>query len=228
MQPSYRIFYSFYEDDAHIDGSEPVRVSSAELPAYLRRLRLHGDFLGIVDEDEQAFQILYEEFSGCCWGEIPDAERSGSHGRFYLPDELAALLADLPDRFTPRSIPGLNFERWYESFADSPYGREAEALFHQNSEGGELARAAEDLCESCQLGEWDGLCDDNLERLQRLLPAVPAAYSPVNLYRLQNALQWLDELVAENDTFDEECMDDLCDMLLERIVDYHNHRQPRH
>ena len=228
MQASYRIFYSFYHEDQHIDGESPLRVHSSELPAYLARLQLHGDFLGLIDEAENTFQIMYEEFSDHYWGEIPASDRLGSYGRFYRLDELQTQLANLPDTFLPEAFSGLVFEPWYESFAASPYGMEAEILYQQSSEGGDLARAAEDVCESCQLGEWDGLCDENLEHLQRRLPALPAAYTPVNLQRLTHALQWLEELVAENEAFDEQCMDDLCDMLLERVVDYHNHRQPRH
>ncbi|QMT41546.1 hypothetical protein [Neisseria shayeganii] len=228
MQPTYRIFYSFYEDDAHIDSESPLPVAAAELPAYLARLRLHGDFLGLVDEDEQTFQIMYEEFSGYYWGEVPDGAREGSHGRFYTEEELETLLADLPDRFCPKHFDGLVFERWYDDFRHSPYGIEAETLYQQSNEGGELVRIAEDLCESCQLGEWDGLCDEGLARLQRELPAMPAAYTPVNLQRLVRALNWLDDLVENNDLFDENCLDDWCDMVLARIVDYHNHRQPRH
>ena len=91
-----------------------------------------------------------------------------------------------------------------------------------------MVRTAEDICESCRLGAWDNLCDDGLALLQSELPASPAAYTEINYQRLCRSLDWLEDLVAENGAFDEDSMDDLCDMLLERIVDLDNYRQPRH
>lgn len=228
MPQTYRIYYAFYEDDAYVDSEDPVSAAADELPVYLARLRLNGDFLGMIDEDGNAFQVMYEEFSGYYWGEIPDWQREGAYGRFYNREELAALFADLPARFSRQTIRGLNFERRHENFSDSLYGIEAEALYHQSNEGGEMARIAEDLCESCLLGEWDDLCDEGLAHLQRTLPALPEAYTPVNLQRLINGLNWLDDLVENNDVFSDQCLDAWCDMVLSRIVDYHNHSQPRH
>ena len=228
MYHTYQIFYSFYADDAHIDGSSPITVSVSELPEYFSRLQLHEDFLGIIDRNDQIFQILLEEFSGYYWGEIPDTGRSGSHGRFYTAAELHALLGNLPETFKPKNFVGMEFQPWQEHFEDTAYGKEAQRLYQSSSDTGEMVRVAEDLCESCRLGAWDGLCDDGLALLQRELTGSPAAFTTINYQRLCRGLDWLDNLVAENNSFDENSMDDLCDMLLERIVDLDNYRQPRH
>ncbi|MDU1347232.1 MAG: hypothetical protein E7I45_11260, partial [Eikenella corrodens] len=87
MNRTYQIFYSFYTDDAHIDGGSPITVSAAELPQYFSRLQQHHDFLGIIDRHDNTFQILLEEFSGFYWGEIPDPVKVGAHGRFYSAEE---------------------------------------------------------------------------------------------------------------------------------------------
>ena len=96
MNRTYQIFYSFYTDDAHIDGSSPITVSAAELPQYFSRLQQHHDFLGIIDRHDNTFQILLEEFSGFYWGEIPDPVKAGAHGRFYSAEEMLELLGNLP------------------------------------------------------------------------------------------------------------------------------------
>lgn len=92
MNRTYQIFYSFYTDDAHIDGSSPITVSAAELPQYFSRLQQHHDFLGIIDRHDNTYQILLEEFSGFYWGEIPDPVKAGAHGRFYSAEEMLELL----------------------------------------------------------------------------------------------------------------------------------------
>ena len=228
MNRTYQIFYSFYTDDAHIDGGSPVTVSATELPQYFRRLQQHHDFLGIIDRHDNTFQILLEEFSGFYWGEIPDPVKVGAHGRFYSAEELLELLENLPAEFVPQNFEGLSFEPWHEYFEDTTYGKEAQLLFESSGDTGEMVRTAEDICESCRLGAWDDLCNDGLALLQSDLPASPAAYTEINYQRLCRSLDWLEDLVAENGAFDEDSMDDLCDMLLERIVDLDNYRQPRH
>ncbi|OAM29191.1 MULTISPECIES: hypothetical protein [Eikenella] len=228
MKRNCQIFYSFYTDDSHVDGNRPITIATDELPAYFHRLQLHPDFLGIIDRHDNTFQIVLEEFSGYYWAEIPDPVKSGYYGRFYTADELLALLERLPDEFVPQNFPGLSFQPWQEYFEDTPYGKEAQRLFESSGDTGEMVRVAEDICESCRLGAWDALCDDGLALLQRELTASPAAFTDINYQRLCRSLDWLEDLVAENASFDEDSMDDLCDMLLERIVDLDNYRQPRH
>lgn len=228
MNIAHPIFYSFHEAEEHIGQNRPLRLPREQWTGYLKRLHAHGDFVGFIDPQGAVFQIFYEGFSGCYWCELAAPEHNGSYGAFQTPVQARRLLESLPDAFTPETLPELSFEPWYEHFDDTPYGREADSLYHQSCESGELVRAAEDVCESCVSGDWDKMCDDHLLLLQRVLLAVPEAYTPVNFLRLQNALQWLDELVENNDAFEESCMDNCCDMLLERVVDYHNYRQPRH
>lgn len=228
MRPLHRLYYTFQQENNHIPPAQARPIAPHEWTGYLKRLRAHRDQLGFIDNHHRHLIISYEAFSGHYWCEMPRPEQQASYAACQNPHQTFYLLQSLPEHLIPAALPELQLTPWYPSFEDSPHGSEAQNLLQQSGENGELARAAEDICASAVKGEWDKLCDDHLALLQRRLLAQVHLYRPSDFQRLQNGLQWIDEIVEHNEAFDENCMNDLCDMLLMRIVDLHNHQQPRH
>lgn len=227
MKPQHRLCYFFQQEETNVPPEHARPVPPHEWTGYLKRLREHGDKLGFIDAHGRQLIISYEGFSGHYHCDLPRPEQQASYVAHQNARQTHYLIQSLPEHLLPAALPELRFEAWYPSFDDSPYGMEAKNLLQQSDAFGQLIRAAENVCQSAVKGQWDKLCDDHLALLQRQL-LTQSIYTETDLARLQNGLQWLDDIVEHNDSFNEHCMTDLGEMLLMRIVDLHHHRQPRH
>lgn len=105
-------FYCFYGEDASVPASTPVPVSDADAYELFARLEADGDFFGLIDTDDETFQVAYDADSDRYWTEIPDVERRGSHGANFTFDEMVEMMKTLPDRFRPSAFPKLRFSPW--------------------------------------------------------------------------------------------------------------------
>lgn len=228
MKLQHRLCYFFQQENINVPPEQARPVPPYEWTGYLKRLREHGDKLGFIDIHGRQLIISYEAFSGHYHCNLPCPEQQASYLACQNAHQIHYLIQSLPEYLIPSVLPELQLQLWYPCFEDSPSGQEIKTLLQQSNMGGQLARAAENICQNAVKGQWDKRCDDHLVLLQRILLDTPAIYSSTDFVRLQNGLQWLDEIVEHNDSFNENCMNDLCEMLFQRIIDHHNHQQIRH
>lgn len=109
----YRVYYSFAEGEFVVEAKDAIRVDiRTDYPDLLARLTASGDYLGIIDADDHALQMMYDADDDRYWIEIPVPEESGSYGCHMNLAQIADVIETLPTRFLPPFLPGAVFKRW--------------------------------------------------------------------------------------------------------------------
>jgi len=114
-QMDYKSFYHFYEDEKEQDPENPIQINHNDIKSQLLdSLKHDGDFFGLVDENNNTLQVIYDSDEDTYWVEIPVPEKKGSYGIVLFYDELIKLLEILPPLFDPKSFPDFEFGKWKE------------------------------------------------------------------------------------------------------------------
>jgi uncharacterized protein (DUF697 family) len=112
-QPQYRVFYCLYDEEAELSADNATPMDVPDVYAdLLGRLTTDGDYLGIIDDDGNTLQMMYQADEDCYWVEIPSPENCGSYGCYMDLVHLVYLMETLPSRLAPEAIPGLVFKAW--------------------------------------------------------------------------------------------------------------------
>lgn len=108
----YRVFFYFGASGAQISSAKAVEMSLEDISEkLLERLVAHGDYLGLIDDQEQVLQIARES-GDRYWVELPlDAARA-SFGCHLDLAGLEELLRKLPARFERSAFPDLQYRPW--------------------------------------------------------------------------------------------------------------------
>ena len=108
----YKVFYSFQEFEEERLDDESVEMELEDAAALLEKMTSDGDFLGLIDAENNTFQLMYDEEGDVFWVEIPDPEKQGSYGAVYLRDEVKPLLGAVGPLFRVEDYPIFEFEEW--------------------------------------------------------------------------------------------------------------------
>lgn len=105
-----KVFYGCYGRDEFIEEPEPMEETLLAGEA-ARVLVGPEDYFGVVDDAGTTLQFATRTAHEL-WAEIPQPERGGSVGVVMKRDDVLALLASLPERFTPQMLPNARFQSW--------------------------------------------------------------------------------------------------------------------
>ena len=108
----YRVFFYFGATGAQISSAKAVEMSLEDISGkLLERLVANGDYLGLIDDQDQVLQIA-REAGDRYWVELPlDAARA-SYGCYLDLAGLKELLDTLPKRFERSAFPELQYRPW--------------------------------------------------------------------------------------------------------------------
>ena len=100
---AYTVYASFEQHPGiarHVEPEENVRVTLAGLlDDYFWCLLDLDDYLGIVNEQGQSFQILHDASKNLYWAEVPCEADKASYGQEFSREALLDLLHRLPANF---------------------------------------------------------------------------------------------------------------------------------
>lgn len=112
-QRRFRVFYCFYGPDIAAEQEDGVFKTAAEIVNELfGQIRSDGDFVGLLDEEGNTLQMIYEQQEGHYWVEVPVVAEQGSYGRAGSAAEMTELFLQLPVLFVPAAFPGFQFVSW--------------------------------------------------------------------------------------------------------------------
>ncbi|WP_338149604.1 DUF4240 domain-containing protein [Acinetobacter higginsii] len=99
------VVYAHFEQHPAIERTvefdSEVRVTFTDLlDDYFWCLLDLGDYLGLVDETGQSFQILHDASKNLYWAEVPYEAERASYGQEFSREEILALLNQLPRYFS--------------------------------------------------------------------------------------------------------------------------------
>jgi len=109
----FKVFYCFYKNDEVVNDEENVSMKLEDIHGkLLDQLAEDGDFFGVIDSDNNTFQVLYDAEENIYWGEIPVPEKEGSMGSFFTKEDLTELLKNLKEPFDANDFPNFEFMEW--------------------------------------------------------------------------------------------------------------------
>jgi len=109
----FRVFYLINRSGERVSSKSAVEMTTKAIcEQMLDRLQSEDDYLGILDAEDNALQILPEPDKQRYYVEVPLDAAKASFGRYVDRAELEVLIHDLPARIDERSIPGLTYRPW--------------------------------------------------------------------------------------------------------------------
>ena len=108
----YRVFFYFGASGAQISSAKAVETSLEDISEkLLERLVADGDYLGLIDGQDQVLQIA-REAGDRYWVELPVDAARASYGCHLELAALEELMETLPERFERSLFPGLQYRPW--------------------------------------------------------------------------------------------------------------------
>jgi uncharacterized protein YigA (DUF484 family) len=109
----FRVFYLINRSGERVSSKSAVEMTTKAIcEQMLDRLQSEDDYLGILDAEDNALQVLPERDKQRYYVEVPLDAAKASFGRYVDRDELEALIHALPAQINERSIPGLTYRPW--------------------------------------------------------------------------------------------------------------------
>ncbi|WP_462322880.1 hypothetical protein [Halochromatium sp.] len=109
----FRVYYLINRSGERVSSRSAVEMTTKAIcEQMLDRLQSEDDYLGILDADDNALQILPEPDQHRYYVEVPLDAAKASYGRYVNREELEALIHGLAPQFNERSIPGLTYRPW--------------------------------------------------------------------------------------------------------------------
>ncbi len=109
----FRVFYLINRSGERVSSKSAVEMSTRAIcEQMLDRLQSEDDYLGILDADDNALQVLPEPDKQRYYVEVPLDAAKASYGRYVDRAELVELIQQLPPRIDEQSIPGLTYRPW--------------------------------------------------------------------------------------------------------------------
>jgi hypothetical protein len=109
----FRVFYLINRSGESLSSTSAVPMSAKAIcEQMLDRLQSEDDYLGILDHENTALQVLPEPDAERYYVEVPLDAAKASYGRYATRSELEELILSLPATFNERSIPGLQYRPW--------------------------------------------------------------------------------------------------------------------
>lgn len=110
---SFRVFYLINRSGERVSSKSAVEMTAKAIcEQMLDRLQSEDDYLGILDAEDNALQVLPEPDKQRYYVEVPLDAAKASFGRYVNRAELEALIHELPAQINERSIPGLTYRPW--------------------------------------------------------------------------------------------------------------------
>ncbi len=111
--PLFDVFYWLQEPNEEVAANRPVAMQVDDVIANLvPRMTREGDFVGLVDQNDNTLQFRRHLAQQAFWVEIPAPEQRGSFGSLVASTQLADLLRSLPATIKPTSFPQFRFQAW--------------------------------------------------------------------------------------------------------------------
>jgi hypothetical protein len=109
----FRVFYLINRSGERVSSKSAVEMSTRAIcEQMLDRLQSEDDYLGILDAEDNALQVLPEPDQQRYYVEVPLDAAKASYGRYVDRAELEELIQQLPARIDEQSIPGLTYRPW--------------------------------------------------------------------------------------------------------------------
>jgi hypothetical protein len=109
----FRVFYLINRSGERVSSKSAVEMSTRAIcEQMLDRLQSEDDYLGILDAEDNALQVLPEPDQQRYYVEVPLDAAKASYGRYVDRAELEELIQHLPARIDEQSIPGLTYRPW--------------------------------------------------------------------------------------------------------------------
>jgi hypothetical protein len=109
----FRVYYLINRSGERVSSKSAVEMSAKAIcEQMLDRLQSEDDYLGLLDAEDNALQILPEPDQQRYYVEVPLDAAKASYGRYVNRQELEALICALPARIDEHSVPGLTYRPW--------------------------------------------------------------------------------------------------------------------
>lgn len=107
---AFRVFYRDYTNDIAISSLQPESLPAERVAHMAETVLRHADnFFGVVDSDDTVLQFYPDDGESSVIVELLYPESRGVLRRSMSRERAFSLLADLPDPFDERLLPGAQF-----------------------------------------------------------------------------------------------------------------------